>query len=209
MTQSSDARQEIEALRERISTLSAAILSISATLDLDTVLVEVVESARRLTGARYGVIATVDETGALTREFVFSGFTPEEEQELATWPDRGRLFNHLHHLPGPLRLADLAGYVRSLGITPARMFSRSFQGTPMRHRRRREGSGELGARDQTGALVGSQGKERMEAPRTIRLREIVAPRRGLSYGLLAEPLQVAEGINGVSPHFSPEFAKER
>ena len=134
MTQSGDARREIEGLRERISTLSAAILRISATLDLDTVLAEVVESARGLTGARFGVIATVDETGAPTRESVFSGFTPEELQELSAWPDSGRLFEHLRHLPGPLRLADLAGYVRSLGIAPARMFSRTFQGTPMRHR---------------------------------------------------------------------------
>ena len=78
MTQSGDTQREIEALRERISTLSAAVLRISATLDLDTVLAEVVESARRLTGARYGVIATVDETGAPTCESVFSGFTPEE-----------------------------------------------------------------------------------------------------------------------------------
>ena len=30
--------------------------------------------------------------------------------------------------------SDLAGYVRSLGIAPARTFSRTFQGTPMRHR---------------------------------------------------------------------------
>ncbi|MCY4636991.1 MAG: GAF domain-containing protein [Acidobacteria bacterium] len=134
MTDSGDARRENEALRERISTLSAAILRISATLDLDTVLREVVESARGLTGARYGVIATVDETGAPTRESVFSGFSPEEERELFGWPDSGRLFEHLRHLPGPLRLADLSGYVRSLGIEPARTFSRTFQGTPMRHR---------------------------------------------------------------------------
>ncbi len=33
-----------------------------------------------------------------------------------------------------MRLADLSGYVRSLGIAPARTFSRTFQGTPMRHR---------------------------------------------------------------------------
>ena len=134
MTQPGDARQEIEALRERNSTLSAAILRINATLDLDTVLAEVVESARRLTGARYGVIATVDENGAPTRKPVFSGFTPEEEHELFTWPDSGRLFEHLRHLPGPLRLADLSGFVRALGIAPAPTFSRTFQGTPMRHR---------------------------------------------------------------------------
>ena len=133
MTDSHDARRENETLRERISTLNAAILRISATLDLDTVLPEVVESARGLTGARYGVIATVDEAG-VPADFFFSGFTPEEQQELFTWPDSGRLFEHLRELPGPLRLADLSGYVRSLGIAPARTFSRTFQGTPMRHR---------------------------------------------------------------------------
>ena len=50
--------QEIEALKERASALSAAILRISASLDLATVLREVVDSARALTGARYGVIVT-------------------------------------------------------------------------------------------------------------------------------------------------------
>ena len=133
MTDSDDARRENDALRERISTLNAAILRISATLDLDAVLPEVVESARGLTGARYGVIATVDEAGT-PQDFFFSGFTPEERQALFTWPDSGRLFEHLRELPGPLRLADLAGYVRSLGIAPAPTFSRTFQGTPMRHR---------------------------------------------------------------------------
>ena len=56
-------RREIDALRERISRLSAAILRTSATLDLGTVLREVVDSARALTGARYGVIATLGDAG--------------------------------------------------------------------------------------------------------------------------------------------------
>ena len=133
MTHSDDARRENEALRARISTLNAAILRINASLDLDTVLGEVMDNARGLTGARYGVIATVDEAGT-PRDFVFSGFTPEEQRELYTWPDNARLFEHFRKLPEPLRLADLSGYVRTLGIEPARTFSRTFQGTPMRHR---------------------------------------------------------------------------
>ena len=133
MTDSGDPRRENEALRERISTLTAAILRISATLDLDTVLAEVVESARGLTGARYGVIVTVDEAGT-PADFVFSGVTPEEQQELLAWPGSTRLLQHLRELPGPLRIADLSAYTRSLGIAPARTFSRTFQGTPMRHR---------------------------------------------------------------------------
>ena len=64
MTDHEPAADETAALRARISALSAASLRISASLDLETVLNEVVESARALTGARYGAIATIDEAGA-------------------------------------------------------------------------------------------------------------------------------------------------
>ena len=43
------------------------------------------------------------------------------------------------------------------------------------HRRSSEGSGDFGARDRVGASVGSQGKDRMEAPRMNRLRETAVP----------------------------------
>ena len=55
------AEAEIEALRERMSSLSGAVLRISASLDVGTVLREVVDGARALTGARYGAITTIDE----------------------------------------------------------------------------------------------------------------------------------------------------
>ena len=51
-------------------------------------------SARALTGARYGVIVTVDDSGRV-RDFVTSGFTPDEHKQLADWPDGPRLFEHL------------------------------------------------------------------------------------------------------------------
>ena len=124
--------REIEALRERISTLSAAILRISASLDLDTVLQEAVDTARTLTAARYGIITTVDEAGEV-REFVTSGFTPEEKRQFAEWPDGPRLFAHLRDLPGPVRLTNLPDYVRALGFSADLMRSPTFLGTPMRH----------------------------------------------------------------------------
>ena len=137
MTQSDDATRDSAhdngAAGERAAALGAAILRINASLDVDTVLGEAVESARALTGARYGVIATVDEAGA-PAGFVFSGFTEEEQEALFAWPGSAALFEHLRGLPGPLRLADLSEYVRALGIEPAPTFSRTFQGTPMRHR---------------------------------------------------------------------------
>ena len=124
--------REIQALEERISQLSAAILRISQSLDPGTVLQEVVDSARALTGARYGVIVAIDEAGEV-RDFVTSGFTPEEQRQFAEWPDGPRLFAHLRDLPGPLRLTDLPDYVHERGFSPDLMRSKTLQSTPMRH----------------------------------------------------------------------------
>ena len=133
MTESAPTAAEHEALRARLAALCAASLRISASLDLETVLTEVVESARTLTGARFGAIATIDETGT-PRDFVTSGFTEEEHRRLAEWADGPRLFEHFRDLEGPLRIADVPAYVRALGFPTDRLPSKTFQGTPMRHR---------------------------------------------------------------------------
>ena len=133
MTDRDRTEAENATLRASISALSAASLRIGASLDLETVLNEVVESARALTGARYGAIATINEAGAL-QDFVTSGFTADEHRKLVEWPDGPRLFEFFRDLPGPLRLADVPDYVRSLGFSPDRLPARALQGTPMRSR---------------------------------------------------------------------------
>ena len=128
------AADETAALRARISALSAASLRISASLDLEMVLNEVVASARALTGVRYGAITTIDEAGA-PQDFVTSGFTADEHRHIVEWPDGPRLFEFFRDLPGPLRIPDVPAYVRALGFSPDdRLPSKTFQGTPMRHR---------------------------------------------------------------------------
>ena len=81
----------------------------------------------------YGVIATIDETG-IVRDFVTSGFTPDETRQFAEWSDGPRLFAHLRDLPGPLRIADLPDYVHERGFSPELMRSKTLQSMPMRHR---------------------------------------------------------------------------
>ena len=124
--------------------LGAALLRINASLDVDTVLREVVESARALTGARYGAIVTVggqDEA----QMYVLSGFTAEEERELANWtPGSQQFFEHFRDLPGPLRMPDLRAYVDSLGLSEGMIACRAFQAMPMRHRDEHVGSFFLG-----------------------------------------------------------------
>lgn len=63
MNKSNKVESEIRALRERLSRLSTAVLWVNSSLDLDTILFEIVTSARDLVGARYGVITTIDDTG--------------------------------------------------------------------------------------------------------------------------------------------------
>ena len=132
MTNLNEITRENEALRQRVSQLSAAILRINASLDVDTVLQEAVDSARALTGARYGMIVSMDESGEI-QDFVSSGFTDEEHRQFEQWPDGPRLFKHLRDLPGVVRLENLPAYVSELGYSEELMRSRTFQATPMRH----------------------------------------------------------------------------
>ncbi len=122
--------------RDETSRLSAAILRISASLDLETVLRETVESARALTDAHYSVITTIDKSGQVL-DFVSSGFTPEEHRQMAGWPDGPRLFEHFRDVAGPMRLPDLHAYFRSLGYSAEVIPSQTlhtFQGMSLRYR---------------------------------------------------------------------------
>ena len=133
MQRQDELRRENEALRDRISKLSAAILRISVSLDVGTVLQEIVKSACALTGARYGTIAAVDEAGQV-QEYTTFGIDPEQNRHFLTWTDGPKFLQHLQQLPGPVRLEDLSGYIHSLGYSAAVMPSTTMMGTQMRHR---------------------------------------------------------------------------
>ena len=139
-------RRRNEMLEERISSLGAAVLRVSASLDLETVLREIVDSARALTGARLGLIVTVDAAGQ-PQDFVSAGLPPGYHTELAAWPDGPRLFAHFRNLPEPLRVADLPAYVGELGFPTGLIRSKTMQCTPMRHRDVHVGTFFLGEKD--------------------------------------------------------------
>ena len=69
--------RENKALRDRISKLSAASQRISASLDVNIVLREVVAGARTLTGARHGIIPTTGNSGQ-PQDYVLSCSTPAD-----------------------------------------------------------------------------------------------------------------------------------
>ncbi len=106
----------IRALRDRLSRLSEASLRINESLDFDTVLKEVVESARALTDSRYGVITTLDGSGR-PPDFVTSGISPDHRQTLDDSPPEGLLvFEYLSGLERPLRVGDSRHHLSSVGL---------------------------------------------------------------------------------------------
>ena len=107
--------QEIAQLRERLSRLSEAGLRINESLDFDTVLQEVVDSARTLTASRYGAITVFDEAGQ-TPDFIVSGLTQEEHQGLWAMPDGQRFFQYLSSVSKPLRVSNIEGHLREMNM---------------------------------------------------------------------------------------------
>ena len=138
MRDADELAQENESLRERLSRLSAASLRINESLDFETVLQGVLDSARSLTGARYGVITLLDDAGRI-QDFLYSGLTAEESRQFAEFPNGMLFFEHLSGIGEPLRLRDFHGYARELGLPEFRppMAVSSplpFLAAPLRHR---------------------------------------------------------------------------
>ena len=138
MGNAGDLTQENEALRGRLSRLSEASLRINESLDFGTVLQGVLDSARALTGSRYGVITLLDDAGRI-QDFLYSGLTPEESRQFAELPNGMLFFEQLSRISEPLRLRDFHGYVRELGLPEFRppMAVSSplpFLAAPLRHR---------------------------------------------------------------------------
>ena len=114
MDRQDDLLQENQALRERLSRLSQASLRINESLDFDTVLQDVLDSARSLTQARCGIVTLLDESGRVV-DFLSSRLYSEESG--GVWglgPEARRIFDYFSSLMKPIRIGDLLGHIGSM-----------------------------------------------------------------------------------------------
>ncbi len=148
MNELEDRDRRIAALKERLARLSEAGININDSMDPDAVLQNVLDSARFLTGAQYGVMTTLDESGELAN-FLASGLAPEEAQQLWAMPGGAELFEYLRTIQGPMRVADFAVHARDMGLPdfkpPAPMSA--FLTVPIRRRGDNLGSIHIAKRD--------------------------------------------------------------
>ena len=121
MNREDELLREVQALRERLSRLSEASLRINESLDYHTVLQGVLESARALTQAHYGVIVLLDESEE-PQDVLWSGFTFEVAGHRWLEPStRSKVFNYFNSLQEPLRVPDLQSHITSRGLPELNM----------------------------------------------------------------------------------------
>ncbi len=142
--------QELQTLRERLSRLSEASLRINESLDFDKVLQGVLDSARSLTDARYGVM-TIHDGGGQVDNFLASGMSPEEASAVWNIPPAPGIYERLGSIPGPVRHPDLLELLSELGVPRVRMplpegITFSFLASPLLHREQRLGNIYLAAK---------------------------------------------------------------
>lgn len=125
-------RRENERLRGYLSLLSQLSRRITSSLDLPTVLQDVVDAACVLTEARYGALGVFDDSGHI-QQFITSGVTPEEKQRIGGLPQGQGILGFLRALDQPLRLADLSQHAQSVGFPPNHPPMKTFLGTPIRY----------------------------------------------------------------------------
>ena len=115
MNQVDELQQEVETLRDRLARLSQSSRRINDSLDFESVLQGVLDSARSLTNAKYGVITLFNQEGEI-QDFLASGMTSEESRQMWGWQEGFGLFDYLGKLQKPLRLKDFHSHTRALGL---------------------------------------------------------------------------------------------
>ena len=130
-------RREIKQLRERQTRMGEACIRINESLDFESVLQEVVDSARSLTHATYGMMTVLDESGRL-QDCLASGLTPNQTDRLLNLPEGDGLYEYLGNIREPLRIRDLHSHLRTVGIPEFRPQipvspQIAFLATPIRH----------------------------------------------------------------------------
>ena len=106
---------DLDALRERFSRLSEASASISESLEFEKVLEGVLDNARELTGARYGLMVLCDKRGWI-EDYVASGLTSRQALDFWQMPEAVAFHRHLMEVGGPIREPDLITYAREQGL---------------------------------------------------------------------------------------------
>ena len=107
---------------------------LSSSLDLPTVLRQIVETGAELIGARYAAMGVIGEEGRRLEQFIHVGMDTKTADEIGHLPEGKGLLGVLIDDPQPVRLARIGDDARSSGFPAHHPPMESFIGVPVRVR---------------------------------------------------------------------------
>ena len=136
--------------------------SLVSELDLESLLRQVLETARDLTGARFAALGILDSDKAGLDRFLHVGIDEETRRRIGPLP-RGRgVLGELIRDRKPLRLAEVGDHVRSYGFPPGHPPMHTFVGVPIQvhgeafgniYLTEKEGGAEFDERDEATLVI--------------------------------------------------------
>src|SRR3954466_2307443 len=111
--------------------LLAAGRSLVADLDLESVLDQVLEIAREVTGARYAALGVLDEQRSQLEGFLTAGIDEATHRAIGDLPHGRGILGVLIDEPQPLRLDSVGSDPRSYGFPPGHPRMETFLGVPV------------------------------------------------------------------------------
>jgi signal transduction histidine kinase len=119
---------------EKLRRLMAAMLMITADIELTELLEHFITEACSLVEARYGALGVLNPARTALDQFLTVGLSDHEEREIGPRPTGRGVLGLLITDPEPLRLADLHSHPDSYGFPPHHPPMNSFLGLPLRVR---------------------------------------------------------------------------
>ena len=126
-------RKENCALKDQLARLREASIYISENLGTEAVLQDVIDSASKLTCARYGALLTFQPSGDV-RDVYTCGLSQKERVRMTQSPQSLGLLGYLSRAKGPIRLKDLATHTDALSLPEPHPPMKTFLGMPIYHR---------------------------------------------------------------------------
>lgn len=116
---------------ERLDQLISAIVAIASSQDLETTLQEIVNTACKLIGAKYGALGVIGPDGTL-KQFITVGINPDDKSLIDKWPQGTGLLGLIVKDPKPLRLTNLTSHPLAAGFPEGHPPMHSFLGLPIK-----------------------------------------------------------------------------
>lgn len=131
-TEAEALRNENNALKDRLAGLREASIGISESLDADGVFQNVVDSALKLTRARYGALLTFHPAGDV-RGVYTHGLSQEEGGRIAQSSQELGVWGYVSRASGPVRLKDMADHPEAVAHPEDLPPMRTLLGMPVYH----------------------------------------------------------------------------